>query len=189
MEDDVALAPYRFQFGINLCDERVQLPHHVCSVRLISGCVFWISRHQRFLNLVNDGLGIRRVQPDMWIEAVMPVIVMPVIVMVVMVIMLVMPVIVMLVMVIVIVMLVMPVIVMVIMLVMIVVIVMIIMVTMIMCVKGTALAELYFGQAMRIRQGDCLRIRRQSLNGFLEEGLKVMTNPENKIGVLKLGCL
>jgi uncharacterized RDD family membrane protein YckC len=100
--------------------------------------------------------------------------------MIVMVIMLVMPVIIM------VVMLVMPVIVMVIMLVMIVV---IIMVTMIMCVKGTTLAELYFGQAMRIRQGDCLRIRRQSLNGFFEEGLKVMTNPENKIGVLKLGCL
>jgi hypothetical protein len=122
---------------------------------------------------VNDGLGIRRVQPDMWIEAVMPVIVVIImLVMIVMVVMLVM-----------VIMLVMPVIV------MIVVIVMIIMVTMIMCVKGTTLAELYFGQAMRIRQGDCLRIRRQSLNGFFEEGLKVMTNPENKIGVLKLGCL
>ena len=65
----------------------------------------------------------------------------------------------------------------------------IVMIIMVMCVKGTALAELYFGQPMRIRQGDCLRIRRQSLNGFFEEGLKVMTNPENKIGVLKLGCL
>jgi hypothetical protein len=97
-------------------------------------------------------------------------------------------VIIMLVMAIVIIMLVMAVIVMLVMPV-IVMVVVIIMVTMNMCVKGTALAELYFGQAMRIRQGDCLRIRRQSLNGFFEEGLKVMTSPENKIGVLKLGCL